>query len=256
MSTLAQKSSSRSGKAKKTADSRGRTPSGSTSCPACASRVQGDARYCQNCGKSLDGAGWLTAQTLTVLASAIIVLVALALLFASVIDVDRLSSTVPAGSTPPRAAASGQPPDLSTMSPRDAADRLFNRVMMADEQGEAAEVEQFAPMAVSAYEMLESLDTDAFFHVGLIQAAAGNIEEARGYAERLKAAAPNHLLAALLDHRLAKIENKAKVAASAAKRFHDHYDEEISIGRLEYEHHRASIERFRTSEPKGKAGSN
>ena len=188
---------------------------------------------------------------MTVLGSAVIALVALGLLFTSVIDVDRLAPTRSKISTPPRAASSGQPPDLSTMSPREAADRLFNRVMMADEQGNAAEVEQFSPMTVSAYEMLESLDTDALFHVGLIHAAAGNDEEARDYAERMKAVVPNHLLAALLEHRLAQADSNSTAAESAIKRFHAHYDEEISIGRPEYEHHRASIERFRAEHPEG-----
>ena len=140
------------------------------------------------------------------------------------------------------------------MTPREAADRLFNRVMMADEQGNAAEVDQFAPMAVSAYEMLESLDTDALFHVGLVQAAAGHIEEAKSYNERLKAIVPNHLLAAFLDHRIAEVEGNTSVAAGAVKRFHDHYDDEISIGRPEYEHHRASIETFRASTGESNTG--
>ncbi|MGI9452775.1 MAG: hypothetical protein ACR2QH_19370 [Geminicoccaceae bacterium] len=188
---------------------------------------------------------------MTVLASAVIALVAVGLLFASAIDVDRLASTSPGTSTAPRTAGSGQPPALSTMSPREAADRLFNRVMMADEQGNAAEVEQFSPMAVSAYEMLESLDTDALFHVGLIHAAAGNMEEARNYADRMKAVVPNHLLAALLEHRLAKADSNSTAAESAIKRFHAHYDEEISTGRPEYEHHRASIEKFRAEHPEG-----
>lgn len=225
-----------------------REQAGLTSCPSCARKTQGEARFCQHCGKSLDGGGWLTPQILTVLASAVIVLVALGLLFASVIDTDSVSPPAPAGSAPPRATASGQPPDLSTMSPREAADRLFNRVMMADEQGNRAEVEQFSPMAVSAYEMLDSLDTDALFHVGLIQIAAGEIEEAESYAQRMKAVAPNHLLAALLDHRIAEVSNDTAAAASAIKRFQDSYDEETSIGRPEYEHHGASIERFRTNQ--------
>lgn len=247
MSTMARNGGNRGSKVKKTAGSRGRTPSSSATCPSCTSSVRSDARFCQSCGKSLNGASWLTPQTLTVLASAVIVLVALALLFASVIDLDRLASPTPNATTTPRTTSTNQPPDLSSMTPREAADRLFNRVMMADEQDNEAEVEQFTPMAVSAYEMLESLDTDALFHVGLIYAAADEVEEARSYTERLKAIVPNHLLAALLEHRLAEAENKPEVAASAAKRFHDHYEEEISISRPEYEHHRASIERFRAN---------
>lgn len=182
---------------------------------------------------------------MTVLASAVIVLVALALLFTSAIDPDRPTSTAPGTATTSKATPSSQPPDLSSMTPREAADRLFNRVMMADEQGDKAEVEQFTPMAVSAYEMLENLDTDALFHVGLIYAAADDFEKSENYNERLKAIVPNHLLAALLEHRLAEATNKPEIAAGAAKRFQDHYDEEIKINRPEYDHHRASIERFK-----------
>ncbi len=247
MSTIARKNGGRGGKTRKTPGGIGRASSGATTCPSCASRAQEGARYCQHCGKSLAGDGWLTPQTLTVLASAVVVLVALALLFASVIDFDNQQvASGPTTTTPPRIEA-GQPPDLSTMSPREAADRLFNRVMMADEQSNRAEVEQFSPMAVSAYEMLESLDTDALYHVGLIHAAAGDIDKAKDFAERMKAIVPNHLLAALLENRLAAKEGNQDVATRAAERFHEHYDEEISVGRPEYEHHRASIERFRAN---------
>lgn len=187
---------------------------------------------------------------LTVLAAAVIVLVALGLLFASVIDFDGVSSgpnaQAPAATGP---TAAGQPPDLSTMSPREAADRLFNRVMMADEQDNQAEIEQFTPMAVAAYERLEEFDTDALFHVGMIHVAAGDLDQAKDFNERMKAIAPTHLLAALLEHRLAEEEGNTSVAASAASRFHEHYEEEMSIGRTEYEHHRASIERFRANVP-------
>ncbi len=183
---------------------------------------------------------------MTVLASAIIVLVALTLLFTSAIDPHRSEPAVTSTATTSRATSTDQPPDLSSMTPREAADRLFNRVMMADEQGNRAEVEQFTPMAVSAYEMLESLDADALFHVGLIYAAAGEVEKAEEYNERLKAIVPNHLLAAFLEHRLAIASDKPELAKAAAKRFLDHYEEEIAVSRSEYNHHGASIERFRT----------
>ncbi len=214
-------------------------------CPSCGGRVQEDARYCQHCGKALSGDRLLNTQTLTVIAAALIVLVAMGLLFASAIDFDRLSGQETTDVAPPPQTVSGQPPDLSTMSPRVAADRLFNRVMMAEEQGNIAEIEQFAPMAVAAYEQLESLDADALFHLGLIHAAAGNIEDTKDFAKRMKAIVPTHLLTVLLEHRIAMTENDMAAAASADDRFREYYDEEMSIGRLEYEHHVASIERFR-----------
>lgn len=131
------------------------------------------------------------------------------------------------------------------MTPREAADRLFNRVMTAHEQGDSEQVEQFAPMALSAYEMIENPDTDALFHMGLIQAAAGQLDEAASSAERLKAVVPNHLLAILLEHRLAEQAGDQAAAQRAAMRFEENYDEEITVDRPEYLHHRSLIEGFR-----------
>lgn len=245
MNALATKASPRGGKTKRTTGRRDQDESRSVTCPSCGGRAPIGARYCQGCGASLDGASWLTPQTLTVLAAAGIALVALGFLFASVINVEQappVSSTVTAA---PRPAPSGQPPDLSTMSPREAADRLFNRVMTADERGDADVVQQFAPMALSAYDMLENLDTDALYHVGLIQAAAGNLDRARDYTDQLTTIVPDHLLAIILEHRLATQENDQAAASRAIEQFQSRYDDEIAVDRPEYQHHRPSIEKFR-----------
>jgi tetratricopeptide (TPR) repeat protein len=192
-------------------------------------------------------AGWLNAQTATLIAAACLTLAALGLLFASAIDLapDAEPSSRVAAARGQTSPAPGQPPDLSSMTPREAADRLFNRVMMADERGDREEALQFAPMAVAAYEQLESLDLDALYHLGLIHAAAGELERAEEHLERLKAVVPAHLLASLLEHRLALANDDAAKAALAATRFQEHYDEEIAIERPEYLDHRASIDKFR-----------
>ena len=131
------------------------------------------------------------------------------------------------------------------MSPREAADRLFNRVMIADEQGRDSEVSQLAPMAIAAYDRLESLDLDAIYHVGLIQAANGDAKAADEAIERLRAIVPNHLLATLLDYRMATEANDQARAERAIERFKSHYEDEILIDRPEYRHHRLQIDMFR-----------
>lgn len=218
-------------------------------CGACGADNRAGARFCQNCGRSLTGGGgWFDAQTLTVLGAAAVALLALGLLFSSVIDTDAPPADIASSTAPSRTAstpADGQPPDLSTMSPREAADRLFNRVMMADEQGNADEVAQFAPMAVAAYDRLESLDLDALYHVGLIEAAAGNAERALEAVERMKGIVPEHLLASQLEHRLAMDAGDQEKADRAIERFEANYDDEIQVDRLEYRDHRRSIEQFR-----------
>jgi len=235
MSSATAGNPSRGGKGKQC----GTQATGAATCSACGERNQASARFCQACGRSLTGGGWFNIQTLTVLATACLTLAALGVLFASVIDVGSTSDEGSAAITPTRTASptAGQPPDLSTMSPREAADRLFNRVMMADEQGNSDEVTQFAPMAVAAL--------DALYHVGLIHTAAGDAERAWDAVERLKSTVPEHLLASVLEHRLATDEGDQEKAERAVERFKANYDEEIKIDRLEYRDHQRSIDQFR-----------
>ena len=218
-----------------------------TACSACGGAVQASARFCQNCGRSLTGGGWFDASTLTVAGAGAVTLVALGLLFASVINTGPMPERPPAAQAPTRTASapSGQPPDLSTMSPREAADRLFNRVMMADEQGDEDQVAQFAPMAVAAYDRVAELDLDAVYHLGLIHAAAGDADSAWDAVERLRAVVPGHLLASLLEHRLAMEAGDQARAERAIEQFETNYQDEIKVDRPEYRDHRRSIDQFR-----------
>jgi hypothetical protein len=85
--------------------------------------------------------------------------------------------------------------DLSSMTPREAADRLFNRVMTALGEGDRAEVESFLPMAIDAYRLVPELDADGHFHLSLLQQAAGDYEAGLATAERVLDTQPDHLLA-------------------------------------------------------------
>lgn len=137
--------------------------------------------------------------------------------------------------------------DLSAMTPREAADRLFNRVMAADEQGRTEEVMQFGPMALEAYELVDPLDADARYHIGLISLLLGDIDNARTQIKNLEAEAPDHLLGLTLAYRVAAKTGDDKGASAARARFVAAYGAEISSGRPEYEAHRATIEAFRVA---------
>lgn len=233
---------SRMGKGKR----RGPEAGGTVTCMSCGEGNKTSARYCQGCGRSLVSGGWFDAQSMTVIGASLMTLLALGLLFSSVIDLGADDES-PAAATSARTSSTsaGQPPDLSSMTPREAADRLFNRVMMADEQGNADEVEQFAPMAVAAYDRVEGLDLDAIYHIGLISAAAGDSEKAWEVVERLRAVVPEHLLASLLEHRLALEESDQAKAEQAIERFKAAYDDEIKVDRREYRDHERQIDQFR-----------
>jgi hypothetical protein len=116
-----------------------------------------------------------------------------------------------------------------------AADQVFNRAMMAHETGQTQQAAVFLPEAIAAYQGLEPLDADGLFHLALLQLADGDEGGARASADRILAAAPNHLLGLA-----AAAQASEKSAPNEAKgfwqRYLDVFDEQQ--GRApEYAHH-------------------
>jgi hypothetical protein len=161
---------------------------------------------------------------------------------------DRGKTEVPSTpvSAPPAATVPqpGQPIDLSTISPREAADRLFNRVMSASENGNNAEAARFTPMALQAYENLGTLDNDAHYHVALIHLIANDIKGAREQIDLLRKSVPKHLLGYMIEHQIAERSGNKDSGAQAYKSFLAAYSAEIAAGRPEYQDHMKSIESF------------
>ena len=220
-------------------------------CPSCGAEVEPGSRACQECGTSLMPAAsrQRTPQAMAPWAAIGIATVALFVALASWFSRSS-GSAEPASFAPPMASAgsvSGQPPDLSSMTPREAADRLFNRVMTASESGNSEEALRFAPMALAAYDNLGALDNDARYHVALLHLATGDIDGARVQAEMLRQSVPKHLLAIMLEHEIAERTGKKDAAARTYRVFLAAYDAEMANGRAEYEEHRGGIERFRAA---------
>jgi hypothetical protein len=151
------------------------------------------------------------------------------------------------------ASETGQPPDLSTMTPREAADRLFNRVMSANESGNSAEVTQFTPMALQAYANLGTLDDDALYHVGLIDMTGGDVKATREQIDLLRKDDPKHLLAYMLEYQIAEHDKNKDAAAQTYKAFLSAYEAEIATGRPEYQDHMKNIESFQKAAKAGAA---
>ena len=105
------------------------------------------------------------------------------------------------------------------MTPRQAADRLFNRVVMASEQGNLSEALQFAPMALQAYDDLDTLDADARYHLGLIHVLTGDIDKVRKQIGGIKQLVPDHLLGITLEHAVAEQTGDPEAAAQAYAAF-------------------------------------
>jgi len=148
--------------------------------------------------------------------------------------------------TPPPAAgigALGPAPqvDLSSMTPREAADRLFDRVMRAASAGDLAQVQQFLPMAVAAYERAEPLDLDGRFHLAVLLTEGLRNEEALAVAEEGLAEDENHLLllAAAADA-AGQLGDTAK-ARTYYERLLARWDDEVARDLEEYQAHQGLL---------------
>ena len=81
---------------------------------------------------------------------ALILFVGLSMVRAGPGPVPSTSGPVQQGLPAAGLATGGAPPDISNMSPIEAADRLFNRVMQATSSGDSAQAQAFLPMAIAA----------------------------------------------------------------------------------------------------------
>jgi hypothetical protein len=133
-------------------------------------------------------------------------------------------------------------PDLSTMSPRERADRLFNRVMSYQERGVTDSMQFFADMGIRAFQMLPSLDNDARYDMGRIAEAAGNAALAKAQSDTILQSSPTHLLGLALGARAARLTNSASVARSYDRRLVAAEAAERRKSLPEYERHAADID--------------
>ena len=227
----------------------GASMSGRT-CGSCRAPLSPDARFCAKCGTPAGGGArpggarkaWMAA-----------VGVGAALLFGILAMVIRGGSGAPPAASPTPAAplasgdGGGTPPDLSTMTPRERFDRLYNRIMRASEAGDQQTVTTFTPMALQAYEQLDSVDADARFHLATLKLHTGDVAGATAIADTLLRENPDHLFGYVIRGTVARWEKNEVAMAKAYGDFLARYDKEIAANRIEYTDHKRMLDDFRQS---------
>jgi hypothetical protein len=186
-------------------------PLAGATCGACGATLTPGAKFCHRCGTPTnaqssspgrDQRGFSAALPWGLAAVALVALVALLAGQRFGRSPDNASTAPPAGpiGNAPFAGATGngQAPDISNLTPAEAAVRLYNRVLGAHERGRADSVQIFAPMAITAYQMLGNLDLDQRYDVGRIAAVSGDEPLARAEADTILAKNPTHLLGLIL----------------------------------------------------------
>jgi tetratricopeptide (TPR) repeat protein len=144
---------------------------------------------------------------------------------------------VPPRGAAPFGAAPGPGLDPLSGTPREQADRLFNRVMAAREQGNTAEAQQFAPMGIQAYQAVEPLDDDGIYHLAMLQIVTGDYAGAMATADRILGRNPNHLLALAAAGEAADLAGDGATALVYYRRFIQAYPTEIGRTLPEYQDH-------------------
>jgi hypothetical protein len=132
-------------------------------------------------------------------------------------------------------------PDISSLSPQERADRLYNRVMLLASQGKIDSVQFFAPMALTAYQMLSPLNADQRYDMGRIGEVAGALPLAKAQADSILRENPRHLLGLILEARLATLAGDSTSLHSYERRLLAAEKAETSAKREEYLRHQDDI---------------
>lgn len=211
-------------------------------CRECQAPLQPGARFCNNCGTAIGSGGRNDRLPWLIAAGALVLLIGvLAWPAFNGNDQPEPDGRVPLdqmdqGFGQPAADAGNAPPPL-TGSPREQADRLFNRIMSERESGDTAQAKFFLPMALQAYENASPLDDDGHYHLSLLQSLAGDFKGAQATAEKILATSPNHLLGLAAAASAARAAGDNTAARNFYQRFLSAYDAENKTQRQEYVDH-------------------
>jgi hypothetical protein len=226
----------------------------SAACRECGNPLPKGARFCNLCGAT--AAPPASPATRSTVLPWTVAGIALAALIA-VLVVPRLNGRREAAQPQfaqggpvqaPGAMPQGNPGavDLSSMTPREAADRLFNRVMTAVSNNDTAQALRFLPMAVAAYQRVDSLDADGRYHLGALELVGGHYDAAKAQADTMLQADPTHLFGLFVAARAEAGRGNAAAAKDFYSRFLAAYDAEIAKKRPEYEEHSQGLPAMKT----------
>ncbi len=238
------------------------------SCTECGAALSPGALFCHRCGKRVGRGSEVPAppepvatagsrkekQSLVPWAiAALALLAALATLAGRGFNASRGSTLdAPQNALPqaglddrdPRSGdANVRAPDISTLSPQERAERLYTRVMILNSEGKADSVQFFAPMALTAYQMLEPLTADQRYDMGRIAEVAGQLDVARAQADTILGNTPTHLLGLILAARAADLLSQSAQKAEYNRRLLAAEKTELATKKAEYNRHEDDIKR-------------
>jgi hypothetical protein len=231
-------------------------PLAGAKCSSCSADLSPGAKFCHRCGTAV-GPPPATSESKTNSLPWIVAALAFLALFALAAGrgfnarrgstVDGSQNALPQAGLDDRGtpaddqSAGVRAPDISSLSPQERADRLYNRVMLLATQGKIDSVQFFAPMALQAYLMLAPLNLDQRYDMGRIGEVAGAIPLAKAQADTILRENPNHLLGLILEARLATLAGDTSQLHSYERRLVSAQKAELAKNRDEYVRHQDDI---------------
>lgn len=212
-------------------------------CSECGSQLLPHALFCHGCGASIAGGSPPAGPRDTVPATLKwgVPAAAIGALILVVLFRGAVKDAVPPPPATPGAPSAKGAPDISSMSPAERADRLFNRVMEYSSAGKTDSASFFAPMALAAFEALAPLNAHSRYDLGLIALVAGDNVKAGAQADSILAARPTHLLGLSLAARAADARGDAAAASAARAKMLAAEQSEKAAALPEYTDHAADL---------------
>lgn len=117
--------------------------------------------------------------------------------------------------------------------------------MILAQAGKEDSVQFFLPMALSSYDQLPALDSDARYHVGLLHLAGGDAPGALAQADTIQKSVPTHLFAYVLRAHAFQQQGNRQGVRRAYADFLSHEAAEMARSRPEYADHQNALSAFR-----------
>jgi hypothetical protein len=215
-------------------------------CRSCKAPLPVGSKFCTQCGTAVMGRSSGSSKAPWYVVGAALALLLIVLIWPAIRgDKGRPAEDgrVPIGQLQDGASGSTQGPLSGT--PREQADRLFNRVMSERESGDTARARFFLPMAIQAYGAVGDLDPDGLYHLSLLHNLNEDYDAGLATAGSILATLPNHLLALSAAANAARGNGDSAAARKYYERFLSAYEVESQQPRQEYQDHARMLPELR-----------
>lgn len=239
---------------------------GGGACPSCGASLSPGAKFCHACGAVVGAPAGMPGLAPTPRSNtawvpwAIAGVAVVGLLVVAIVFINRSETQAPTAQGSQVPSDQMATTDISSMSPKEAAQRLFDRVVSTAQaadsdaaHGDTAAAAQarnqvafFAPMTIQAYARVPTLGNDDHYDLGLIKGLLNDPAGELAEADTIAKAVPTHLFASMLRFDAAQAQHDSAAMRRAATNFLNHYPSEMTAGRLEYGDRAGLIASYRT----------